>query len=512
MFTLTAMLQRAGRVFGSETAMVAPDGTAQSWADHVDRVARVAAVLAEHGIVRGKRFAILAPNGEEQCTLIHAGYWSGAVPVPLNFRLAAPELAAILKASDAGLLFIDPVFRAVLQAPDLRDWQEKSLFLDGPGIADDMPSLSGTIAQMSPLPPADCHGEDEALLLYTGGTTGQGKGVPLSHRNISANAMQITSVLRYRTNDRYLHVAPMFHSADLLATAVTMLGGSHAYLAKPTAEGFADTLETLQVTATMVPPSLLQAALDGGHLEGRDLSRLRVFISGGAPVSEDLLRRGQALLPNGSMFQGYGLTETSPILAFLGYRDALETGNGLSSIGRPLPGVDVRLVADDGNDARAGEQGELVVRGPNVMGGYLDEPGLTENVLRDGWFATGDVASMDADGFLTILDRKKDVIVTGAENVYSAEVETVLMQHPGVAECAVIGIPHETFGEAVFAIIVVAVDAPPEPDDLIDFCRRHIGGYKIPRRFAFVDALPRSPLGKILKNQLRQSFSEPGDG
>ena len=261
----------------------------------------------------------------------------------------------------------------------------------------------------------------------------------------------------------------------------------------------------------MVPPIILHGVVAGNLLEGRNLDRLRIFISGGAPVPFELLEAAQGFLPNGSMVQGYGLTETSPILTFMHLQQTVSaTGAGSDacrSAGRPLAGIDLRLVDDGGHDVRAGGVGELVVRGPNVMAGYLDRPQATAEALRDGWFHTGDVARLDEHGFVHIVDRKKDVIITGGENVYSAEVETVLRQHPSVGEAAVIGVPDETYGETVLAVVVTAGDDRLREDEIQDFCRGHIGGYKVPRRIVFVQDLPKSALGKVLKSRLRLQYA-----
>ena len=243
------------------------------------------------------------------------------------------------------------------------------------------------------------------------------------------------------------------------------------------------------------------------------MSGLRIFISGGAPVPVELMKVAQGHLPEGSMVQGYGLTETSPILTFMHLRQTevrtSEDAPACHSAGLPLAGVEARLIDLDWQDVPDGEAGELAVRGPNVFGGYIGRPEENAAAFRDGWFRTGDVARIDQDGFVHIVDRTKDVIITGGENVYSAEVEAVLSEHPDISEVAVIGVPDERWGEQVAAIIVPTCDGFAE-GDITEFCRGKIAGYKIPRRVVFVAELPKSPLGKVLKATLREQHSGEG--
>ncbi|MEM1050259.1 MAG: AMP-binding protein [Pseudomonadota bacterium] len=504
MFPLTVALERAARSFPLETAMVEEDGRAENWSDHVDEVSRLAGALSGIGLAQGARFAILAPNSADQAKLIHAGYWSGRVPVPLNYRLALPELAAILRKSGAQLLFVAPAFFDVARTLQADGWDGR-LFLLGPGRN----GITGTedlIARHSRYDPVRAATGDEAILLFTGGTTGEGKGVPLTHGNVVSNAFQVIAALGSGPGDRYLHVAPMFHSADLLGTAVTLAGGSHSYLAQPSPVAIVDALESRNVTMTMAPPVLLDGIVRQGLAEGRALERLRIFICGGSPVPFDLLDAASAHFPSAALVQGYGLTETAPILSFLHLPQVRAVGEAeaLLSAGRPLAGVEMRLLDTDQHGA-----GELAVRGPNVFSGYLDRAADTEAAFDDGWFRTGDAARFDAHGFLHILDRRKDVIITGGENVYSTEVESVLLDHPAIVEAAVIGVPDPKWGERVAAVVVAAPDAAIEPEALSDHCRGRLGGFKLPREFRQVDALPKSALGKTLKTELRKLFGDP---
>lgn len=503
MFPLTVALERAARSFPLETAMVEEDGRRETWSDHIDAASRLAGALNGIGLAQGARFAILAPNSVDQAKLIHAGYWSGRVPVPLNYRLALPELAAILQKSGAQVLFIAPAFLDVACTLQADGWAGR-LFLVGPG-AEGLAGTGDLIARHSPSDPIRAANGDEAILLFTGGTTGEGKGVPLTHGNVVSNGFQVIAALGAGPGDRYLHVAPMFHSADLLGTAVTLAGGGHSYLAQPSPGAIVDALETRKATMTMAPPVLLDGILRQGLAEDRALGHLRIFICGGSPVSYDLLNAAAAHFPSAALVQGYGLTETAPILSFLHLPQARASGDAeaLRSSGRPLAGVEMRLLDMDSTGA-----GELAVRGPNVFSGYLDRAAETEAAFDNGWFRTGDAARFDAHGFVHILDRRKDVIITGGENVYSTEVESVLLDHPDIVEVAVIGLPDPKWGERVAAVVVAASGASIEPDALTDHCRARLGGFKLPREFRQVDALPKSALGKTLKTALRKLFKD----
>ena len=510
MLTLVSALIRARRHFAHRPAFFTDDGRQISWAAHCGEVSRLAGALAALGLRPGDRFAILAANSARQATLIHAGYWMGAVGTPINTRLAPTEIARILDDSQPACIWAGAAALPIFDTPELSAWSDRAIDLEdstGGAMANSYSSL------LAPAEPADAYEADEdspAILLYTGGTTGRGKGVALSHRNVISNGLQVGLALSATGTDRMLHVAPMFHSADLLGTAVTLAGGSHAYLATPTPESFVDALESMKITYTMVPPTILQQVLADGLLAQRDLTALRIFISGGAHVPLELLQKAQRFLPNGSMVHGFGLTETSPILTMMHYTQVCESqgpdNSALGSVGRPLAGVETRILDSTGQDVPAGATGELVVRGPNVATEYLDHPVISESAFKNGWFYTGDIGSIDSDGFLSIVDRKKDMIITGGENVYSAEVEAVLRQHPEISDVAVIGVPDDTYGEAVLAVLVAAGKTAPDIQSVIDFARQQIGGYKIPRQMVFVDELPKSALGKVLKSELRSFY------
>ncbi len=511
MLTMASALDRARRVHGARPAIVAPDRT-YSWAEHIDRVARAAGALGAQGLVPGARIGILSRNSFRQCELFHAGYWSGVIPVPVNVRLAPPEIAYILGHAACRALAVDPALLALLDQPALAAWKERAFVLGPAAEAKGLPAYDDLLAHAPPAHVRDAREDEDAILLYTGGTTGRAKGVRLTHRNIVANALQVTAVLRHGHDDVGLHVAPMFHSADLCQTAFTLAGGAHAYLPEFTPPALLGAIERARVTFTMLAPTMLIMVLQYPELARHDLSSLRQLLYGSSPMAETWIRRALDALPHVRLVQGYGLTETAPILTFFEHRhhrEALEAGRPerLAAAGQPVPGVDLRIVDDAGREVAVGTAGEVAVRGPNVTPGYLGLPDVNAETFRGGWFHTGDVGRLDPDGFLYLLDRKKDLIVTGGENVYSAEVEAALYEHAGVAEAAVIAVPDPVYGEAVFAVIVPKPGSALTDSGLVAHCRSRIGGYKIPRRFAFVDALPKSALGKVLKAELRQRYT-----
>ena len=508
MLTMASALVNARRNHGGRPAIREPDRT-YTWAEHVERVSRLAGGLQALGLAAGDRIGILSRNTFRQAELLHAGYWSGVIPVPVNLRLAPREIAFVLQDAGCRVLAVDPALLSLMDKQELVPWRDALVVL-GPEHAGQR-SHDGIISMAEPIPVRDAAEDDDAILLYTGGTTGRAKGVRLTHRNIVSNGLQVGLTLGVNRDETYLHVAPMFHSADLLATALTLAGGTHVYLAEFNPVAFLSAIQDSRVTMTMLAPTMLIMVLQHADFAKYDKSSLRIQVYGSSPMAETWIRRALEALPGVLVTQGYGLTETAPILSFFEHADhveALASGRlaRLACAGKTLPGVDLRIVDDAGRDVMTGSSGEVIVRGPNITPGYYQLPEVNRDTFREGWFHTGDVGRLDEDGFLYLLDRKKDMIVTGGENVYSSEVESALFAHPGVADAAVIGVPDEKYGEAVFAVVAAKPGVTLDETELIAHCRGRIGGFKIPRRFAFVEALPKSALGKVLKADLRKRF------
>lgn len=512
MLTMRSALERAQRLYGANTAIIDREGRF-TWSEHMDRVMRLAAVLQDHGIGKGDRFAIVCRNTWRHCELLHAGYWNGSIPVPVNYRLAPPEIRYILDDADIRQLFIEDAFLPLLDDAEFDPWRECAICIRGEGAETTLPQLDTLIEGARPSDGNDSGEDEDAILLYTGGTTGRSKGVRLTHKNVFSNGQQNTGPMKIHSGEVYLHVAPMFHSADLLGTGYTQAGAAHAYLPVFTPGNLLQAFQDYGVTSAMMAPTMIILTLQEPDFSKYDLSALNRVYYGSSPMAVEWIRRTMEAFPNAHVQQGYGLTETSPILTTLDediHVTAMESGEYgiLKAAGRPLVGIDMRIVDADGNEVPLGADGEVVVRGPNVTVGYLNRPEENERAFRNGWFHTGDIGKMDENGFMFLLDRKKDMIVTGGENVYSSEVEAALYQHENVHECAVVGIPHEKYGEALFAAIVPRPGAELTDGEIVDHCRGLIGGYKIPRKMVFIDELPKSAMGKILKTEIRKIYGE----
>ena len=505
---MSGIVARAAALYADRPAIVDAEGNL-TWSQYAARIARAAGMLSGLGVGRGERFAIISRNSFRHAELLNAGYWLGAVPVPINYRLAAPEIRHILEDAQCGLVVVEDRFLPLLEHEALAPWRGRVLHLGAAPAG--APAYEPLLARAPALPRHEAQPDDDAILLYTGGTTGRSKGVRLSHANIIANAIQLAIATRTSPDDRYLHAAPMFHSADLIGTATTLVGGSHVYLGDVSGRSVLQSIHDHRVTFTNLPPTVVIMMLKEPDFDSFDVSSLRTLFYGSAPMAVEWVRRAAQKFPSAGLQQGYGLTETSPILCTLTpeeHRRALATGNDelLRSVGKPVLGVELRIVDSEDRDMPVGQSGEIVVRGPNVTKGYLGLPEQNAKTFRNGWFHTGDIGRLDAEGNLYVLDRMKDMIITGGENVYSSEVEAVLYKHPAVHEAAVVGVPDEKWGEAVFAAIVPAPGATITPEEIIAHCRKYIGGYKIPRRMVFLDALPKSALGKILKTELRRIY------
>jgi long-chain acyl-CoA synthetase len=510
MLTFTSIIGRTVLQRGDEPAIVDHERNL-TWREFADRIARAAGVLQGLGVEPGRRYAILSRNGVRMNELVYAGYWLGAVPVPINYRLAPAEIRYILDDAECGLIAVEDVLADKLDADELAPWRDRLLYIAARQTETSWPQYEPLMTVTDPIPCHDAGEQDDAIIIYTGGTTGRGKGVPLSHRNIVSNAVQLVGAVKAGPDDVHLQVSPMFHSTYMKSTVYSLVGARHAFISEFSPQAVLAAIERYRVTVVSLVPTTIILTAQHDEFARYDLSSLKRIIYGTSPIPVEWLRRCMESFKGVALQQGYGLTETSPIVAMLDpeiHVEALKTHNYdlLRAAGRALPGVDIRIVDDDGNDVPPGEAGEVALRGPQIARGYLNRPEETEAAFRDGWFFTGDIGRIDEQGFLFILDRKKDMIVTGGENVYASEVEAALHQHPDIQEVAIIGVPDERFGEALFAVIVPADGATPSEEEIIAHCRGKIGGYKIPRHMAFVDQLPKSALGKILKAELRRIY------
>ena len=454
------------------------------------RVAGIAGALSRHGFGSGDRLAVLMPNGADYLQLIYACAQLGVIVVPLNVRLSVVEIDRILAdASPHGL-----IRHSSLPLPTVPlAWQ---LVLDQEPL-----DLGDDGSQSTPINDPDA----VLALIYTSGTTGHPKGVVVTHANMLANVEHFDYWMPHKDGAVHLHAAPLFHIADFpVMFAAPAFGAAQVAIPRFTPQDFCQTVERARVSHTVLVPTMINLLTQFPELGKYDLASLDEIAYGGSPMAPELIRRTREVLPGVRLVQGYGLSETGFLTAL---RNDEHVGQRLTSCGRPARGIEVRVVDGSGAEVKAGEAGELIARGANVMRGYWNNPKETAQAFLDGWFRTGDVGRQDADGFFYILDRLKDMIVTGGENVYSGEVEAVIYEHPAVLEAAVFGIPDRKWGELVAACVVLRPGKVLSGDELIDHCRRSLANYKVPRRVEFSDTeLPKSGTGKILKRALRERF------
>jgi long-chain acyl-CoA synthetase len=362
------------------------------------------------------------------------------------------------------------------------------------------------LAEAEPLPAGKTHQPQEAELagiFYTGGTTGRPKGVMLTHRTLALSALHNVVAFEYSQGERHLHASPMFHSADCSqAWAITLIGGAHIFLPAFDPGVVLQTIAGYRATTTLMVPTMLLALLNHPQFATTDLGSLRRVLYGAAPVDRTLLERALAAFPC-PLWQGLGSAETGPLLAVL--RPEEHTSKRLAAAGRAIPGVELKIVDDQDRELAAGETGEIAVRG-NLMAGYWKQPEETRRVLHHDFYHTGDMAYCDDESFIFIVDRKKDMVISGGENIYTIEVEKALARHPAVMETAVFGIPDQKWGEAVHALVVLRDGQKAAPEELISFVKSQIAAYKAPHSLEIVQNLPKSGAGKILKNLLREPY------
>jgi long-chain acyl-CoA synthetase len=492
--SVASPLRRAELIAAEEIGVVC-GSVCHTYAETAARCRRLIAGLHRLGVAAGDRVAVMGPNCHRYLELHQAVPSAGMVLVPLNPRHAVPELRYALEDSGAKILFTDR------GGSGLEDTVERVIDLD-----------SGYEALLS------ASSEDEVLdhvdestlagLFYTGGTTGAAKGVMLTHRNLIANTLHLQACWSFSDETRWLIAAPLFHAAGSIAVLATVWnGGLQVILPAFEAGAALDLIAEHRVTHTLLVPTMLAALTDEQRARPRDVSSLRHIAHGGAPVATETLRRARAEFPQAELLHIYGATETSPIATLLPHEERLLDTQQARSCGRPAVGVDVAILGWDGRAVAVGEVGEVAVRGPNVMAGYWNKPEQTAAVLVDGSYRTGDLGYQDSRGFLYLVDRAKDMIVSGGENVYSTEVEEALYRHPAVAEAAVFGIPDARWGEAVHAVVVTRTAVGPS--ELCAHCRSLIAGYKVPKTIELrTDPLPKSAAGKLLKRELRAPYWE----
>ncbi|MFO1196035.1 MAG: long-chain fatty acid--CoA ligase [Burkholderiaceae bacterium] len=514
-FYLTQSLHRSLQQRPNEVATVFGKRR-QTWAQFGDRVARAAGALRALGVKPDDRVALMALNSDRYLEYYLATWWAGAVVNPVNVRWSPAEVAYSLDDCDTAVLIVDDTFKAM--AADLRARSKalRTVIHVGDGDPPEgMLSWERIVAAAAPVADAHRSGEDLAGIFYTGGTTGFPKGVMLTHTNLASNALGDVADGLVAPERPALVAAPMFHlAAGALMMCNLIVGNTFVIVPAFTPAGVLEAIQSERVKSALLVPTMIQMVIDFPGFKDYDTSSLTDVAYGASPISEGVMKRALAALPNARFTQAYGMTEVSPCATFL--KPWYHTAEGqkagkLRSAGRAMTACEVRIVDPQDNEVPRGTVGEICVRGPGVMKGYWNKPELTAQALRGGWMHTGDAGRMDDDGFVFIVDRVKDMIVTGGENVYSVEVENALSQHPAVAVASVIGIPDDKWGEAVHAVVVLKPGQSVTKEALIAHTHTLIANYKCPRSVEFRDALPLTGAGKVQKTELRKPFWEGRD-
>jgi acyl-CoA synthetase (AMP-forming)/AMP-acid ligase II len=507
---VTMGLRRAALIRGNQAAVL--DGSVRrTWSDVQQRVARLAGALQAHGLEAGDRVAILMLNNHRYLELYYAVPWAGGVVMPLNIRLSPLEVLAQVIDGEPKFIAVDDTFARVTANLGRQMASVEAVIHCGDGTAPDGTlSYESLVAEGPRVDDANIGGDEIYGLFYTGGTTAASKGVMLTHTNIIVNAYNVALGVGYGPNDIYLHAAPMFHLADSANTfAVTMTGAAHAFVPMFEPAKWSAAVESFGVTTALLVPTMINAIVNWPGLAERNLSTLRHVLYGASPISKALLTQAREKLPC-ALQQGYGMTELSPVITLLPPEDHVLEGptcHRIRAAGIPVANADVAIMDEQDREVPRGTIGEVCARGPLVMKGYWRKPEETARAVRNGYMHTGDLGYMDEDGYVYLVDRAKDMIVSGGENVYSVEVEAALYSHPAVLEAAVFGVPDTHLGEQVHAAVVLKDGESVPPEDLVAHCRNAIAPYKCPKTISIhKEALPKSGAGKILKRELRAKF------
>ena len=515
--TIPSVLRDAASRFGDHEAVV-DEGVRISFRDLLERAEEVAAALVASGVAPGDRVAIWAPNSGAWIVSSFGIYLAGAVLVPLNTRYKGGEAAHVLGTAEAKVLltvtdFLGADYVGMLEDADVRDALDEIVVIQGPtregtttwddfvarGSARDRDEMRRRAAAVAP--------DDTSDIIFTSGTTGAPKGAMLGH-GASVRTYRVWSELvGLREGDRYLLVYPLFHTAGLKSVVLASVMTGATIVPEPVFE-VAQVMKRVadeRISVLPGPPTVFQTILDDPDLASYDLSSLRLSVTGAAVVPVQVIEQMRDVLKFENVVTGYGLTETTGTISMCRHDDPPDVI--ATTVGKPLPGVDVRVVDDDGNDVPPGQPGEFIARGFNVMKGYFNNPEATADASVDGWLRTGDIGYLDGDGNLVITDRKKDMFIVGGFNAYPAEIEKMMLDHPDIAQVAVVGVPDERLGETGGAFVVAASGHTVDPDEVVAWCRERMANFKVPRQVQIVDALPVTPSGKVMKFVLRDQLA-----
>ena len=506
MMTLDDIVRRNSLRFPTKPALVC-DGAERSWAELDRRVNKLGNALLQSGLHCGDRVAVLLGNCSEYFEIYFACARAGLVAVPVNYRLTGPELDQVIDHAQPSLLITDGEYAGqagVIKNLPARRWciSEKAV----QGFED-----YGSIMEAADATPVSAGTNDTFAIFYTSGTTGLPKGALVSHRNLEMNGYNQAIADRSAPGDINLLATPIYHmGAVFMGVTYMMLGCTQHILRKFDPGAWLALLEQSRASVALLVPTMINAVVNAPGLRDHDLSSLRLVFYGGGPMPVSVLERAIERLGCG-FTQGYGLTETLEA-TFLVSADHVINGTEtqtrrLASAGREAVGAEIRIIDEAGADLDAGETGEILIKSESVIAGYWNNPDETANAIRDGWFHTGDLGYLDEDRYLFVVDRKKDMVISGGMNIYSKEIESVLYRHSAVLEAAVIGLPDEEWGEIVTAVIALKPGREASERELVDLCRTSLAGYKKPRKVLFLDELPKNPSGKILKRVLRGNLA-----
>lgn len=514
---ITDLLFEAASTWPDKPAITFKDKT-QTWLETKNRCLAAATLFQQAGVKAGDRVAYLGLNSNVCFESYYSPAIIGATMVPVNFRLALREMIECVEDCTPKVLIVDENF--LEQGQQIKAQCNSITTLIACGSSEtpaDMESYEASVNEIiennNYCEPQPCENEDTVVIFYTGGTTGRSKGVMLNSIGFQLNTDSSIALYRMQQHWAFLVIGPLFHlAAGSRVWSCTKLGGHAVILSKFEVVALMQTVEKHRINSATLVPTMYQMILDHPKFGQYDLSSLKMLASGAAPLSVALIGRIVNSFPQSEFFQTYGMTEASPILTVLDSKyHTLEgpNSNKLGSVGRAVGHVEVIIADENDNELPPNSVGQILARGENIMTGYWHLPEQTTEALKDGWYHTGDAGYLDEEGFLFLEGRVKDMIVSGGENIYPIEVENVLHDHPAIQQCAVIGIPHDTWGEAVHAVVIVNDNAQVTEEELISFCKNNIASYKCPVSVTFrIEPMPLSPINKILKTELRKPFWE----